>query len=191
MVNEEWLLDCMEQRHLYPPSGRKYMVKDPDAVTTKEQIPNTSASQQSKQSLQLKAPGSKPKKWEYMPPKQTPERSQHSIPTVDPIPFPPASLSQRQLQQGDITHLTEKSLHPLSEDPSEPVQSDFGILSEVIELARATDGVLDHDNSDDDLASNFSEFDDTIDESDSEDDRHSPLKAPLKPDNLLPQEKEA
>ncbi|KAB8289698.1 hypothetical protein EYC80_010609 [Monilinia laxa] len=180
MVNEEWLLDCIEQRYLYPPSGRKYIVKDPDAVIAKEQIPDTSAAQQSNQSLQLKAPSSKPKKWEYVPPKQTPERSQHSIPTVDPTPFPSASLSQRQLQRSDKTHLAEKSLHPLSKDPSDSVQSDFGILNEVIELARATDGVLDHDNSDDDLTSNFSEFDDTIDESDSEDGRHSPLKAPPK-----------
>lgn len=185
MVNEEWLLDCIEQRYLYPPSGRKYMVKDPDAVTEKEQIPDTSASQQSNQSLQLKAPQIKDKKWEFVPAKQTLERSQHSIPTVDPIPFPSA-LSQRQLHQDDTIHLTEKNLQPWSEDTSEPVQSDFGILNEVIELAKATNGVLDHDDSDDDLTSNFSEFDDTIDESDSEDGRHSPLKAPPKTRRTAP-----
>ncbi|QSZ28679.1 hypothetical protein DSL72_003179 [Monilinia vaccinii-corymbosi] len=178
MVNEEWLLDCIEQRYLYPPFGRKYLVKDPDAAIEKEQIPDTSTSQRSNKPPQLKAPNNKPNKWEYVPPKQTPERSQRSIPTVDPVPFPSASISQRLRQQEDPNELTEKSLQLLKEDSSEPIQPGFGILNEAIELARATEGVLDHDNSDDDLTSNFSEFYDTIDESDSGDDRRSPLKAP-------------
>ncbi|KAA8566933.1 hypothetical protein EYC84_010029 [Monilinia fructicola] len=99
MVNEEWLLDCIEQRYLYPPSGRKYMVKDPDAVTEKEQIPDTSASQQSNQSLQLKAPQIKDKKWEFVPPKQTPERMNLMIPSMNPIlkmaVIPPSKLPLR------------------------------------------------------------------------------------------------
>ncbi|ESZ92213.1 hypothetical protein SBOR_7400 [Sclerotinia borealis F-4128] len=187
MVNNEWLLDCIEQKYLYDASGKKYLVKDPDAVIEKEPVPDTSTSQQSAKSLQLKAPNNKPNKWEYVPPKQTPERSQHSVPTVKAVPFPLVSGSEQQLQQKDSNSLTNKSLQLLGEDStSDPQQKDFGILNEAIELARATEGVLDHDKSDDDLTSTFSEFDDTIDESDEEDRRRSPLKGPTKKRRTIP-----
>ncbi|APA14631.1 hypothetical protein SS1G_06612 [Sclerotinia sclerotiorum 1980 UF-70] len=181
MVNEEWLLDCIEQKYLYDPSGKKYLVKDPGAVIEKEQILVPSESQQSDKSLQIKASTKKPNKWEYVPPVETPERSQHLMPTVNPISFPLAPMSGRQSQQGSLTHLTEKSLQLLDEESTaNSKQVDFGILNEAIELARATEGVLDHDNSDDDLTLTTSDFDNTIDEPDSEDDRRSPLKAPTK-----------
>ncbi|KAI9644722.1 hypothetical protein NHQ30_006748 [Ciborinia camelliae] len=189
MVNEEWLLDCIEQRYLYDPSGRKYQVKDPDAVIEEEQISIPSASQQTDKSLQLKAPNNKPKKWEYVPPKETPERSQRSMPTVDSVPLTSPSMPG-QLQQDDSNNLTEESLQLLDADYSSGAkQADFGILNEAIELARATEGVLDHDNSDDDLTSTFSEFDDSIDESDEEDGRRSPLKAPSKSRQTVPRGK--
>ncbi|CAD6446693.1 9e0816d0-2c46-44c0-9507-b0847a2cdc38 [Sclerotinia trifoliorum] len=187
MVNEEWLLDCIEQKYLYDPSGKKYLVKDPDAVIEKEQIPVPSESQQSDKSLQIKAAPNKPNKWEYVPPVETPERSQHLMPTVNPIPFPLAPVSGQQSQQGSSHHLTEKSLQLLGEDSTaNPEQVDPGILNEAIELARATEGVLDHDNSEDDLTSTTSDFDNTIDESDSEDGRRSPLKAPTKIRRAVP-----
>ncbi|KAF7853420.1 hypothetical protein EAF04_010712 [Stromatinia cepivora] len=185
MVNEEWLLDCIEQKFLYDQSGKKYLVKDPDAVIEKEQISVPSESQQSDKSLQIKAPTNKPNKWEYVLPVETPERSQRLMPSVDPIPFP--SVSGRQSQQESSNHLTEKSLELLGEDStSDSKQVDFGILNEAIELARATEGALDHDNSDDDLTSTTSDFDNTIDDSDSEDGRRSPLKAPTKTRRAVP-----
>ncbi|KAJ8061037.1 hypothetical protein OCU04_010114 [Sclerotinia nivalis] len=187
MVNEEWLLDCIKQKFLCDPSGKKYLVKDPGAVIEKEHIPAPSESQQSDKSLQIKAPSNKPNKWEYVPPVETPERSQHLMPTVNPIPFPSALVSGRQSQQESPNHLTEKSLQLLGEDStSDSKQGDFGILNEAIELARATEGVLDHDMSDDDLTSTTSDFDRTIDESDSEDGRRSPLKAPTKTRRAVP-----
>ncbi|KAM0124571.1 hypothetical protein ACHAP3_010277 [Botrytis cinerea] len=187
MVNEEWLLDCIEQKFLYEPTGKKYQVKNPDAVIEEKQMPIPSTSQQSDKSLQLEPRNKKPNKWEYVPPKETPERSQRSMPTVKPVPFPSTSISGPQLQETEQTLLAEENSQHLSQASSpNPQYADFGILNETIELARATEGVLDHDNSDDDLISNFSEFDDTIDESDSEDGGCSPLKAPPKPRRTAP-----
>ncbi|TGO54040.1 hypothetical protein BOTNAR_0279g00140 [Botryotinia narcissicola] len=187
MVNEEWLLDCIEQKFLYEPTGKKYQVKNPDVVIEKKQMPMPSTSQQSDKSLQLEPRNRKPNKWEYVPPKETPERSQRSIPTVKPVPFPSTSISGSQLPGTDPDRLTEESSQQLSQASSSNLQfADFGILNETIELARATEGVLDHNNSDDDLVSNFSGFDDTIDESDSEDNHRSPLKAPVKTRRTAP-----
>ncbi|KAF7951571.1 hypothetical protein EAE96_006875 [Botrytis aclada] len=190
MVNEEWLLDCIEQKSLYEPTGKKYQVKNPDAVIEKKRMPVPSTSQQSDESLQLEPRNRRPNKWEYVPPKETPERSQRSIPTVKPVPFPSTSISGPQLPETNPNPLAEESLQHLSQVSSpNPQYADFGILNEAIELARATEGVLDHENSDDDLTSNFSEFDDTIDESDSEDGRRSPLKAPTKSRRTAPRGK--
>ncbi|TEY74208.1 hypothetical protein BOTCAL_0075g00100 [Botryotinia calthae] len=187
MVNEEWLLDCIEQKFLYEPTGNKYQVKNPDAVIEEKQIPIPSTSQQSDESLQLEPRKKKPNKWEYVPPKETPDRSQRSIPSVKPVPFPSTSISRPQLQETEASILAGESSQHLSQASSlNPQYADFGVLNEAIELARATEGVLDHDNSDDDLTSNFSEFDDTIDESDSEDGRRSPLKAPPKTRRTVP-----
>ncbi|KAF7884482.1 uncharacterized protein EAF02_004818 [Botrytis sinoallii] len=150
MVNEEWLLDCIEQKFLYEPTGKKYQVKNSDAVIEKKQVPISSTSQQSHESLQLEPRNRKP-------------------------------------ISGNPDRLTEESSQHLNQVSSpNPQYADFGILNEAIELAMATEGVLDHDNSDDDLTSNFSEFDDTIDESDSEDGRRSPLKAPTKTRRTAP-----
>lgn len=184
MVNMEWLLDCIEQKFPYDPHEKKYQIKDPDGIIENDQIQDMS--QQSEQSLQLKAP-TKPKNWEYIPPKETPERSQHSLTTTHPVAVQLASKFAQQSQQQDSNNLTENSSQlPNKDSPPDPKQKDFGILNEAIELAKATEGVLDHDNSDDDLTSTFSEADDVMMDSDSEDGRRSPLKAPTKTHRTAP-----
>lgn len=82
LVNEQWPMDSIKYRFLVNPNQKIYEVKGHDKALQREaegsavQEPDTS--QESVQSLRIKKKLSKPGRWDYVPPKETPERSEGS-----------------------------------------------------------------------------------------------------------------
>ena len=84
LVNEQWPMDCIKFRFLVRPGQMMYEVKGHDEALRREADGSPSVvgmsqdSTKSVQSLKMKKKLAKPGRWDYVPPKQTPERSEGS-----------------------------------------------------------------------------------------------------------------
>jgi DNA polymerase IV len=79
LVTELYLLDCIQFKAILNPNQKQYLVKGHEAAQEQvvvEPLLRPAASQTSDHSLQLKASKSKPGRWNYVPPKATPPRSE-------------------------------------------------------------------------------------------------------------------
>ncbi|KAI6785604.1 uncharacterized protein J7T54_005938 [Emericellopsis cladophorae] len=82
VVNEDWPLDCMQFKSVLDVGQKKYLLRgQPDAQPPTAE-PAAAAppprSEELSRSLQLKPPQRNPKKWDYVPPRGTPGRSEES-----------------------------------------------------------------------------------------------------------------
>lgn len=81
LVNEQWPMDCIKFRFLVRPGQMMYEVKGHDEALRRKahgslsEVGMSQESVKSVQSLKIKKKLAKPGRWEYVPPKQTPERS--------------------------------------------------------------------------------------------------------------------
>lgn len=79
VVNETYPIDCILFKAMLDASQRKYQLTG--QPPSQPEVPTSGAtpsSRESTRSLQLKQPQNNPKKWDYVPPKGTPTRSEES-----------------------------------------------------------------------------------------------------------------
>lgn len=84
LVNEQWPMDCIKFGFLVRPGQMMYEVKGHDEALRREAVRSPSEAGlgqeglKNVQSLKIKKKLAKPGRWDYVPPKQTPERSEGS-----------------------------------------------------------------------------------------------------------------
>ena len=96
VVNEDYPIDCIMFKAVLDPAQRKYQLtgqppRQPGPPAS--EVPPSSVD--TSKSLQLKPPQRNPRKWDYVPPKATPTRSEESTPgsRVAGTPIPQGSES--------------------------------------------------------------------------------------------------
>lgn len=178
MVNDTYPIDCVQFKAILDPKQKRYRVKGHESVL-EEKARQKSTSQTTSTSLQLKPAHSRPGKWDYVPLRVTPPRSEASTQTF--LNTPPA---QRQHNDNflhpDIEAPNIETVGDAREDDVKPVEQASSsslhttsnvegadALDEMIREARTmTHLPLDEDDFDQPPSRDeTSEMDDTSDES--------------------------
>ena len=145
VVNEDYPLDCLQFKSLLQSNQKKYLLSGQAVVDERPSIENVpSSSEDSVQSLQLKAPPKNPKKWDYVPPAGTPSRSEESSQpsriagTQTPVDSQAVILDLEPL----IRLAEEVSYH--EEDPPN-AESSMSSFEKVLETANSTADISTHE----------------------------------------------
>ncbi|KFX87792.1 hypothetical protein O988_09285 [Pseudogymnoascus sp. VKM F-3808] len=123
LVNELYPLDCIQFKAILNPNQKQYLLKgyEPLAKDARaDTTPRPPSSPASQRSLELKTARPKPGRWNYVPPKATPPRSQSA---GDRRSAPPAAG-----ETGDVARSPEHAEAPVfgtigDEDTTEPLSA--------------------------------------------------------------------
>lgn len=130
IVTDQWPLECIARRLVFPPT-RKYRPKgmptgEPAPTATAEAGPATSEAQAQDVSLELKAPGNKRNRWDYV----SPETTQSAVSSIRPVDRTesPNQLNKSRPQPSsvpDVPDLTAVTRQGAVEDNHEAPQPDM------------------------------------------------------------------
>jgi DNA polymerase IV len=159
MVNDTYPIDCIQFKAMLDATQRQYRVRGHEQALEKKAA-QTQESQTSDKSLQLKPAQSKPGKWDYVPPRATPPRSEASTQNAP-------NVRRSEPLPTDVPINTENDVVSTPEG---------GALDEMIREART----LTHLPLDEDDFDRPPSRDETIDTDDTSDESNSgaPSKAP-------------
>ncbi|KAG9249657.1 uncharacterized protein F5Z01DRAFT_668554 [Emericellopsis atlantica] len=136
VVNEDWPLDCMQFRTILDVGQKKYLLRgQPDALPPAgEAAAPPTSSGESARSLQLKPPQRNPKKWDYVPPRGTPGRSEESSLEAGPRggESQPVVLDLGAMVEPTATHV--ESSTPLQDAKGDELSSVIDLMQEYREL---------------------------------------------------------
>lgn len=141
LVNEQWPMDCIKFRFLVRPGQMMYEVKGHDEALRSEadgspsEVGMSQESVKSVQSLKIKKKLAKPGRWDYVPPKQTPERSEGSSgPRMLPVSQQSAFSESADLQEA-LRLAQSEDRRPQQPQP-QPVSGGRKELNSVLQVAR-------------------------------------------------------
>lgn len=104
IVTDQWPLECIARKLVFPPT-RKYRPKgmptgEPASTATADAGPATSQAQAQDASLELKAPGNKRNRWDYV----SPETTQSGVSSIRPVDRTesPNGLNKSGSQPGSV-----------------------------------------------------------------------------------------
>ena len=141
LVNEQWPMDCIKFRFLVRPGQMMYEVKGHDEALRREadgspsEVGTSHESVKSVQSLKIKKKLAKSGRWDYVPPEQTPERSEGSS---GPRMFPASqqsALSESPYVE-EVLKLAQSEDRRLQQPQPQPVSGGRKELNSVLRVAR-------------------------------------------------------
>ncbi|RDW88852.1 hypothetical protein BP6252_00884 [Coleophoma cylindrospora] len=177
LVNENYPLDCCISKSMLNPREIAYVLDGFSEVvgSTNEASLVPQTSQRSEMSLELKPAETKPNRWDFVPPKETPPRSEESTQIygasasrAQNIAEPESStgLSSGRLGSSLVESLQQATDSPIAKNTSSKTPHiSGGVLDDIIEKAKQN-AHLPLDDTDDDLPASSGAED--IDDSDSE-----------------------
>lgn len=184
LVTDQWPLECIARKLVFPPT-RKYRPKgmptgEPAPSATADAAPATSEAEAQKASLELKAPGNKRNRWDYVSPETT-QSGASSIRPVDRVESHDY-LDKPGSQQGyvpDIPNLTDGTQVGAVEDnyeaprPDQVQRSSSGFSDELAQIVnQVREDFKDIPRIDEDDASDHGEgAKDQMDDTDTDEER--------------------
>ncbi|KAF5011672.1 hypothetical protein FDECE_2247 [Fusarium decemcellulare] len=127
VVNEDYPIDCIQFKTVLQHTQKKYQLSGQPTPTEADKISTTpSSSEESAQSLQLKPQHKNPKRWDYVPPQGTPDRSGESAPPSQVAETPIPMDSQPVIL--DLASMISSAPQE-SDDESDTSQRDIPLVS--------------------------------------------------------------